>query len=144
MPLLYVVDASVFINAFNPYEVGHAESFRLMERWRAEATPLAAPTLLLPELAAAVARGGDDTALGQQFAREVRRRPHLTLVPLGPAVAQQAADLAATHRLRGSDAGYAAVALRVGATLVTRDREQRERLNAVLTARYPEEGLATT
>jgi predicted nucleic acid-binding protein len=65
-------------------------------------------------------------------------------VPLGPAVAQQAADLAATHRLRGSDAVYAAVALRVGATLVTRDREQRERLNAVLTARYPEEGLATT
>jgi predicted nucleic acid-binding protein len=141
MPQVCAVDASVFINAFNPFETGHAESFRLMELWRADATPLLAPTLLLPELAAAVARGRNDTALGQQFAREVRRRPHLTLVPLGPVVAQQAADLAATHRLRGSDAVYAAVALRFNATLVTRDREQRERLDAVLTVRYPEEAL---
>src|SRR4051794_38948354 len=112
MPTLYAVDASVFINAFNPYEEGHADSFRLMELWQTESTPLVAPTLLLPELAAAVARGRNDTTLGQQFAREVRRRAQFTLVPLGSVVAQHAADIAATHRLRGSDAVYAAVALR--------------------------------
>ena len=142
MPI-YAVDASVFVNAFNPYETGHDESYRLMELWRAQATPLVAPTLLLPELAAAVARGRDDTALGQCFAQEVRRRAHLVLVPLGRALAQHAADVAATHRLRGSDAVYAAVALRFGATLVTRDHEQRERLDPVLDARSPAEILET-
>jgi predicted nucleic acid-binding protein len=61
-----------------------------------------------------------------------------------PVLAQQAVDVAAQHRLRGSDAVYAAVALRFGCTLVTLDREQRERVGQVLTARYPVEVLAET
>ena len=63
---------------------------------------------------------------------------------LHTALAQQAADVAAQYRLRGSDAVYAAVALRFGSTLVTLDREQRERVSAVLTTRYPAEVLAET
>ena len=47
-------------------------------------------------------------------------------------------------RLRGSDAVYAAVALRFGCTLVTLDREQRERASHALAARYPAEVLAET
>jgi predicted nucleic acid-binding protein len=141
---VYTIDASVFLNAFNPYEAGHEESHRLLTQFQEQATPIIAPTLLLPEVAAAVSQGREDENLAREFAIALSRLPHLVLVPLDMALAQQATDLAARYRLRSSDAVYAAVALRFGSTLVTLDREQRERVAEVLTARYPAEVLAET
>jgi predicted nucleic acid-binding protein len=137
----YTVDASVFLNAFNPAEVGHAASRRCLTWLRDEAVPIVVPSLLLPELAATVARGRDDTRLAQQFAARVRRLPQLLIVPLDTPLAQQAVDIAAQHRLRGSDAVYGAVALRFGSTLLTLDREQRDRLASVLPTCTPEDVL---
>ena len=142
MASLHTIDASVFLNAFNPYEAGHEESNRLLARLQEQAVPIIVPTLLLPEVAAAVSRGREDEALTREFATSLSHLPHLVLVPLDMALAQQALDVAAQHRLRGSDAIYAAVALRFGCTLVTLDREQRERASHALTARYPVEVLA--
>ena len=141
MASTYTVDASVFLNAFNPYETGHDESRRLLAHMQERATPIIVPTLLLPEVAAAVSRGRDDDELARQFAAALGRLPHLVLVPLDTTLAQQAADIAAQYRLRGSDAVYAAVALRFGSTLITLDREQRERVAASVPARYPAEIL---
>jgi predicted nucleic acid-binding protein len=141
---VYTIDASVFLNAFNPYEAGHEESHRLLAQFQEQATPIIAPTLLLPEVAAAVSRGREDENLAREFAISLSRLPHLVLVPSDTALAQQATDVAARYRLRGSDAVYAAVALRFGSTLVTLDREQRERVAEALTARYPAEVLAET
>jgi predicted nucleic acid-binding protein len=141
---VYTIDASVFLNAFNPYEAGHEESHRLLTQFQEQATPIIAPALLLPEVAAAVSRGREDENLAREFAISLSRLPHLVLVPLDMALAQQATDVAARYRLRGNDAVYAAVALRFGSTLVTLDREQRERVTEVLTARYPAEVLAET
>jgi predicted nucleic acid-binding protein len=93
-------------------------------------------------VAAAVGRGRDDANLARRFAAKLRGLPHLVLVPLDEPLALQAADVAAQHRLRGSDAVYAAVALRFGSTLVTLDREQRERVASVIPARLPFEALA--
>ena len=138
----YTVDASVFLNAFNPTEVGHAESLRFLAQLQAEAIPMVAPTLLLPEVAAAVSRGRANAGLARAFASALSRLPHLMLVPLDGVLAQQAADVAAGHRLRGRDAVYAAVALRFGSSLVTLDREQRARAAAVLTTRRPSEILS--
>ena len=142
MATTYTVDASVFLNAFNPYEAGHEESRRLLGRMQDEGVPIIAPTLLLPEVAAAVGRGRDDADLARRFAAKLRQLPHLILTPLDETLAQQAADVAAQHRLRGSDAVYAAVALRFGSTLVTLDQEQRKRTDAVIPARLPAEALA--
>ncbi|TEU10153.1 MAG: PIN domain-containing protein [Anaerolineales bacterium] len=144
MATTYTVDASVFLNAFNPYEVGHEESHRLLAWLQEQSVPIIVPTLLLPEVAAAVSRGREDEDLARQFAATLSRLPHLVLVPLDTSLAQQAAGVAAQYRLRGSDAVYAAVALRFGSTLVTLDREQRERAAEALTARYPAEALAET
>ncbi len=50
MASTYTVDASVFLNAFNPYEAGHEDSHLLF--WpacRSKPSPSSAPTLLLPE-----------------------------------------------------------------------------------------------
>jgi len=138
----FTVDASVFLNGFNPYEPGHEESRRLLVQMQERAVPIIVPTLLLPEVAAAVSRGREDAELARQFAATLRRLPHLVLVPLDETLAAQAADVAAQHRLRGSDAVYAAVALRFGSTLVTLDREQRERVAGVIPARLPTEALA--
>ena len=142
MASTFTVDASVFLNAFNPYESGHRDSQRLLAHVQEHALPIIVPTLLLPEVAAAIGRGRDDTALARAFASALGRLPYLVWVPLDEVLAQQAADVAAQHRLRGSDALYAAVALRFGSTLITLDREQRDRTAGVVTARYPPEALA--
>jgi len=138
----FTVDASVFLNAFNPYEAGHAESRRLLAHLQSQTLPIITPTLLLAEAAAAIARGRDDDDLARAFAAALRRLPHLVWVSVDATLAQQAADLAAQHRLRGSDAVYVAVAVRFGSTLITLDREQRERAAGAIVARYPAEALA--
>lgn len=142
MPTTYTIDASVFINAFIPTEPGHPESNRLLAVLQEKAAPIIVPALVLPEVAAAVARGQDDAELARRFAATLSQLPHLVLVPLDETLAQQAADLAAQHRLRGSDAVYAAVALRFGSTLVTLDKQQRERVAEAVTTRWPAETLA--
>ena len=141
MASIYTVDVSVFLNGFNPYEPGHEVSRRFLEYLREQALPLIEPMLLLPEVAAAVSRGRQDADLARRFAGALRRLPHLLLIPLDETLAQQAVALTADHRLRGSDAVYAAVALRFGSTLVTLDREQRERVADVIPTRLPAEAL---
>lgn len=135
----YTVDASVFLNAFNPYEARYEESRGFLARLQERSLPIVVPALLLPEVAAAVSRGRQDEALARDFATAVGRLPQLVLIPLDGALAQQAVDAAARYRLRGSDAVYVAVALRFGSTLVTLDREQRERAAAAVTACTPGE-----
>ena len=138
----YTVDASVFLNAFNPSEAGHAASHRFLEYLRSEAIPTIAPTLLLPEVAATIKRGRGDERLAREFAAALVHLPHLVFVPLDQALAQKAAEVAARHGLRGSDAVYATVAMRFGSALVTLDRDQRERVGAVIRAYTPSLALA--
>ena len=141
--LRYTLDASVFVNAFNPHEEGHAESLTILAAIREGGDPVIVPTLLLPEIASAAARASDDSAGALQYAQTIAALPHLTLVSLTPAMARQAAELAANHRLRGADAVYVAVARRYGTTLVSRDEEQRSRGSVVVTCQKPEEALST-
>jgi predicted nucleic acid-binding protein len=141
MAATFTVDASVFLNAFNPYELGHEDSRRFLAWLQERATPIIVPTLLLPEVAAAVSRGRGDPELARRFAGALSRLSHLILVPLDETLAQQAADAAAQYRLRGSDAVYAAVALRFGSTLVTLDREQHDRVAPAATVLYPADAL---
>ena len=140
--MTYIVDASVFLNAFNPYEAGHAESNRLLALLQEKAEPIIVPTLLLPELAGAIARGRQDAGLARRFTEALSRLPHLVMVPLDAALARQATEVAADQALRGSDAVYIAAALRFGSTLVTLDREQHERAAALVPTRWPAEVLA--
>jgi predicted nucleic acid-binding protein len=135
----YTLDASVFVNAFVPAEQGHAESRRLLEELRDQAAPVVVPTLAFTEIAAAVARGQDDSELARRFAQQVARLPHLIAVALDSQLAQQAAALAARYRLRGADAVYVAVAHRFGSVLVTRDEEQLLRSKEAVRALRPGE-----
>jgi len=139
---IYTIDASVFINAFNPAEIGHADSHRLLAELRQQAAPLIVPTLVLPEVSATIRRGRGDQQLAQRFSAALVRLPHLMLVSLDPQLAHQAADVAALYSLRSSDAVYAAVALRFSSTLITLDQEQHQRVASVITTRTPAEAIA--
>lgn len=129
------------MNAFNPHEDGHAESLAILAAIQQSGDPVIVPTLLLPEIGSAVARTSDDTAGALKYASAIAALPHLTLVSLTSVMARQAAELAATYRLRGADAVYVAVARRYATTLVSRDEEQRSRAPAVVTCQTPEEAL---
>ncbi|HTE86297.1 MAG TPA: type II toxin-antitoxin system VapC family toxin [Dehalococcoidia bacterium] len=142
MAVTYTIDASVFVNAFNLGEVGHDTSLAFLSAARAEGASMIAPTLLLAEVAGAIARGRQDTAVARSLALDIGRLSTLIMVPLDRTLANESADVAIERRVRGADAVYAAVALRFGSTLVTLDREQRERLAPVLTTKSPEEMLA--
>ena len=131
------VAASVFVNAFSPMEEGSDHSWAYLNSLKQAGTPIIVPALLLPEIAASIARKQGNTELGIQLAHDVRDIPNLTLISLDESLAEQAVEIAARYRLRGSDAVYAAVALRFGTELVTLDGEQLERLAGVLSVREP-------
>ena len=139
--LRYTVDASVFVNAFNPHEDGHAESLAILSAVQEAGDPIIVPTLLVAEVASAVARASDDSVGALQYANATAGLPNLTLVSLTPTMARAAAELAATHRLRAADATYVAVARRYGTTVVSRDDEQCSRGSAVVACQTPEEAL---
>ena len=131
----------MFVNAFNPHEEGHESSFAFLSAVRERGDPVIVPTLIVPEVAAAIARAVGDRTSALQYAMAIAALPHFTLVSLTPEVARQAADLAATYRLRGADAVYVAVARRYGTTIVSRDVEQTTRGAAVVACATPKEAL---
>jgi len=135
------IDASVFVSAFSPAEAAHGDSKAFMMRVRDASAPVIVPTLVLPEVAAAISRGQGKPELGIAFALELVNFPNLVLVNVDEGLAKLAAETAAHHRLRGSDAVYAAVALRFGSLLVTLDTEQGERLKEVLSVYSPSQAL---
>lgn len=133
----FTIDASVFLNAFNRTELGHAESQEFLRRLQVRSVPMIVPTLLLPEVSAAVRLGRGDSLLAQNFAETLSHLPHLMMIPLDLSLALLASEVAAKNRLRGADAVYAAVALRYASDLVTLDREQHERLTGLLVVHEP-------
>jgi predicted nucleic acid-binding protein len=138
----YTIDASILTNALNSREQGSQESQKFLARVEQENCEIICPTLLIPEVAAALSRALGDHKKGMAFAMAVRDLPNLTLVSLDDSLAVAAAELAARHRLRGADAVYAAVAKQYQTTLVTNDRQQLERLSGVLPVKRPVQALA--
>jgi predicted nucleic acid-binding protein len=130
-------DASVIVSAFTPGEPAHAESKAFMMEVRRQAIPIIVPTLLLPEVSAAFSRGQGKPELGIEFARVLQNFPNTTFVELNSSLADAAVEIAANHRLRGSDSVYVAVASRFGTELITLDREQLERLPKIIPVRKP-------
>jgi predicted nucleic acid-binding protein len=133
----FTIDASVFLNAFNPAEAGSQVSRNLLDRLQKEGTPIIVPTLLLPEVAAAIGRGTGDSALAELFISALLKLGHLVWVPLDTQLARQAGVIAGKERLRGSDSVYVAVATRFGSVLVTLDSEQHQRASTVVPTLFP-------
>lgn len=137
MSHVFTVDASVFVSAFTPPEPAHRASKDFLLQIRQNGAPLIVPTLVIVEIAAAIGRGQGKPDLGYAFAMELNRFPDITFIPLDDELARESAVIAASHRLRGSDAVYVAVARRFGAALVTLDSEQAQRAAPLVPVRLP-------
>ena len=134
---MYTIDASVHVSALSPAEADSGSSREFLARVQRQHIPLFCPTLLLVEVAAAVARALGDADRAAALAHVLGGWPNQTLVPLDGALASRAIDLAATALLRGADAVYAAVAQQYETMLVTLDRQQLERLPPVVRTARP-------
>ncbi len=75
---MYTVDASVHISALNPAEAGSADSQAFLAQVQRQRVPTFCPTLLLVEVAAAIARALDDTGRAVALATELRGLPNQT------------------------------------------------------------------
>jgi predicted nucleic acid-binding protein len=138
----YTIDASVFLNAFNRSERGHSESLRLLAAIEKAGDPVIVPALVVAEIASAIARTTSDRDAALMYASATASLPHVTLVPITAAVAMDTADIAATYRLRGSDASYVAVAEKYATTLVSLDQEHLRKGSRVALCQTPQQALA--
>ncbi len=132
-----VVDASVYVALINAHEEGHAGSWAWLREVFDAGEEIAAPVILVPEVAAAISRGLDEPALAWRAVQQILSRNVVELVPVAPPMAERAADIAIDHRIRGADALYVALAENRRDELVTLDRQQLERGAAVIPTRRP-------
>jgi predicted nucleic acid-binding protein len=128
-----VIDASVWVSALSQREPHHAAS----RRWLEAQPDLTTPVLALAETAGAVARRTGSADDGRLALRTVLATPGLRLVPIDRGIGEEAAELAAAHRLRGADAVYVAVARLLALPLATLDRELEARASAVVAVITP-------
>ncbi len=139
---MYVIDASVHVADARPQEPYHAEARALMARVAARNLPVLLPEIVLAEVAAGISRGTGQIALAQRLVGVLRRVPQFRFVPVEHTLGDLAAEIAASHQIRGCDALYVALAQQWDAILITLDRQQRERVPTYIIARSPAEELA--
>lgn len=133
-----VVDASVIVSALGPGDTFQQLSRAWLDRQIEEDRPLAAPYLMLSELAGVIARVTGDPADGHAAVAFVLAIPSFELVPDVGEPPTLASQLAADLQLKGADATYVAVAMQLEMELVTWDREQLERGGRRIVTRRPE------
>lgn len=142
MASAFVVDTSVLVAGIRPGEVHHATARTLLEALSRRRSPLFLPTIALAEVAASISRVTGDADKAHQEVTLLRQMPGVSLMPVDRTLGDRAAELAANHRIRGCDAVFVALAQQLNATLITLDRQQRERSPETVIAQTPSEVLS--
>jgi predicted nucleic acid-binding protein len=132
-----VIDASVYVALINAKEKEHTSSWEWFEQTKEEQQTIAAPVILLAEVAAALSRGVGDLVLAHRVVEQLKRSRVIELVPVNLALAEQAAVIAGDYRIRGCDAIYVALASQLEDCLITLDQQQLERAAAIVDIRKP-------
>ena len=135
------LDASVWLAASSPREREHLPCATLVRRLLERRVALHQPGLFLIEVSASVARRTRDEAMALEAAGKARSMPGMVIHELTLAARTDATDVAARCALRGADAVYVTTARHAQATLVTMDREVRERAGTIVPVRTPAEWL---
>lgn len=124
---MLTVDANVFVSAASATEAQHQVSQTFFGRASILAAALYCPTLLLPEVAAGIARPTGRAGFATRTVSGILRLPDLVLVEIDESRAQLAADAAITQ-------GY-------GTTLITWDQEMLTRGVATVAVLTPTDWL---
>ena len=138
----YIIDASVIVAALLRPEADHVDARAVLQALAEHGAELAAPSILLPEIASALARRGAAAADIEDIVAAIETLHAGHMAPVDEDLARRSALLAARQRLRGCDAVYVALAAENGAVLVSLDAEQRSRTPHGITALTPSEILA--
>lgn len=138
---MFTLDANIFIRDTDPNQPFHAECRSLLEVLEQRQIKVVVPNLLLAEVAATLSRTRRDAMRARITFASIAAFAHIQLVPLNDVLAEEAAEIAADRAIRGADAVYVAVARRYGCTLVSLDREQRERAAPLVRTLTPAEVL---
>lgn len=136
---MLVLDANLWVAAFDPSDVFHGDSVAVFAEAARRALPLAGPSFVVLESICALARRVGDPSFAQAAATKMADHPALHLEPLSEALLAEAERLGVERRLRGADALYLATATRLGCPLLSWDEE----LIARGGAQSPREWLAT-
>ncbi len=139
---MLTVDANVFISVASLADVFHADSDKFLRRVRRSQLRIYCPTLLLPETASGIVRPPGDALAAQMVIVSVETFPGMSLAALTEARAHEAARVALTCRLRGTDAVYVALAQELGTTLITWDGEMLARGAQAVPTMTPTDWLA--
>jgi predicted nucleic acid-binding protein len=102
-----------------------------------EGITVATPLLALAEVAGAIARQTDDSDLAEKITGFLHTQSWIQFVPLTDDLAIAATTIAARQRLRGADAVYVALAAQRSLSLITLDREMRERTKETVDSATP-------
>ncbi len=135
------LDASVWLSALSPTERDHVECMSLVSSLIERGIALHQPGLFVIEVCATVARRTRNRALATEAGRATLGVPGLVVHALDHELAAEAAEIAAACALCGADAVYVATARRMDATLLTLDRELRERAEPMAAVRTPGEWI---
>ena len=133
-----VVDASVMVAVVHRQDPFHQVSRAWFEAYLQAGGQLAAPLLIMSEVAGVIRRETGAPELARQAVDWLYTLPELHRFPLDEALASVAADLAIELALRGADAVYVALADQLQLPLVTWDRQQLERGSRRILARRPD------
>lgn len=133
----FVIDASVLVVRAVSIEAAYADCQSLIDAFVDREALIVLPAIALPEVAAALSRGTGDPRLAMTAVTELCLIPGLEIVAVEDSLANLAAKIAAVHRIRGCDAVYVALAQALDATLITLDRQQRERAPIVISTYTP-------
>lgn len=137
-----VIDASVLVAAAHPDEPGSAASATCLVDVIARREPIVLPWLAWVETVSAVVRKTGSVALADEAGQQLRNLP-ARWVSLDETMAAAAVAVAASCRLRAADSVYVSLAGKMDATLLTLDREMKQRCQAVCLCQSPEDWLAT-
>ena len=138
---MIVLDASVWVSRFVEADAHHEATRSWLSQYVRNGNRVAVPTVALAEVAGAVARRTSDTSMGTQTAGSVEQLPDSVVYDVDLELVQHATTIAASLRLSGIDSLYVALASQLGVPLVTWDREQMVRSEAVIDVRSPSESL---
>jgi len=134
-----VIDASVWVAAFDPSEVDHAASVAFLREVEGSGTALVIPAFGIVEMGCAIARRTGSRAMAEQAIRIMVSNTRLSVAPIHDEMLTLALDIGIGRRLRGADAVHAAAAAHIGGQLITWDRELLERADALTPAAWSDD-----
>lgn len=136
-PSAVVIDASVWISRLLPQDSNHQAASSWVNRHIMIGGIFTAPTMLAMEVAASISRRTKNVAQAQAASDQLYGLWFVRLAPMEQTLVEEATDLAATLGLRGADAIYVALAMRLGVPLVSFDSEQLTRPSSLISTIRP-------